>query len=197
MADGATAPIHRSAWVFWALAASLVLNFSLVGGAVGYWIATQRAPAFAAGGSEDLAPIDAEQRAEDPGLWMRELSPRVFISALPPRYRRTATRTVIREGRASVELVRANVEARRAVLDALFVDEFDADAVAAALAHARETENRMVARGHEILLSVLEDIPPEQRGDALTSMRASLVRRGLDGQDGQRRDGPPPRSAPY
>ncbi len=187
MADDGVGPWRPAPGIIWALGASLLINIAMVGGGVGYWAATRRAPP---------APMAVGEPASwTPGrggpprdVWARELTPRTFILALPPRHRRAAIRKVIREGRASVELVRANMEAREAVLAAMFADEYDSDAVAQALARARDTEAQLVARGHEILLTVIDEIPADQRARALATLRANL-----DSPKPVQRQAPPPR----
>ncbi len=173
MADVGAGPLQPRPWMMWALGASLLANVVVLGGGVGFWAAARREPAAAIVAGE--LGHDARAGVYD-GVWTRELTPRTLIGALPPQQRRAAIRKVIREGRASVDLVRANMEAREAVLVAMFADDYNSEDVAQALERARETEARLVARGHEILLTVIDEIPPDQRGRALESLRAHLDR---------------------
>lgn len=155
-----------------AFVVSVLVNVLLMGGAVGYGVSARNAAA------ERLLTEDT-QRARAlvrPGdVWNRELNPRALLAALPPELRRQAARGFLEQGRGARHVVREGRRAREAALAEIFAEDFDAEAVGAALQQAREAEARMVARGHDVLLSVLSSLPEEERRAALQRVRDGLT----------------------
>ncbi|RKQ95273.1 periplasmic heavy metal sensor [Maricaulis maris] len=119
---------------------------------------------------------------------------RGFVEALPDEARDEA-RSRLRDSFAGMrDIVGEGRDARRE-LDALLVaEEFDADAVAAAMARMRESQRTMEARIEAVVLDVVAGLDAETRAAALQAGRDRIGReaRGRRGPRRDRRDEPRP-----
>lgn len=100
-----------------------------------------------------------------------QITPRRLVDALPEDYRREARRILRREGVRALPLIVERGRARRAALAALLADDFDDERVASALARLRAAEAAVTERGHEILVMILDEMPPEERGALVREVR--------------------------
>jgi uncharacterized membrane protein len=144
-----------AAWRNLALAASLLFNVFVIGVLVG----------GKAAGARLAGPWARD--AGEPVFLARDFSPRHFVMALPEERRREVARYAMREGRDAMPMIREAREAGAQALAALSAEDFDPEAALAALNAAREAQARVERRGHEILVTVLADLPDDVRLDAL------------------------------
>ncbi len=133
-------------------------------------------------------------RGDRPGRGGFDL--RGFVEALPEASRQEARERLRADFDEMRGLARDGRAARRE-LDALLVaEEFDTEAVAAAMAQFRNTQREVEARIEAIVLDVVADLDAETRTAALQAGRERMGRRGPppDGHRHRRpQDGPPTR----
>ncbi len=100
-----------------------------------------------------------------------DISPRAVIDALPPAYRRAAVRVLRQEGRDARGLLRTRFAARREALQVLLAEDFDREAALAALETYRAADQAVRSRGEEIVVDILEGLPPDARRDLAQRLR--------------------------
>ncbi|WP_291844038.1 periplasmic heavy metal sensor [Maricaulis sp.] len=119
---------------------------------------------------------------------------RGFVESLPEAARDEA-RSRLRASFAEMRDIAMDGRAARRELDALLVaEDFDADAVAAAMERMRQSQRAVEARIEMIVLDVVAELDAETRAAALQAGRerighSAMHRRGTP-RDG--REGPPP-----
>jgi uncharacterized membrane protein len=158
------------------LAVSLAANLLLLG--------------FVVGAGVRLAGPAATR--PEPVAFSERLSPRGLLQGLSPDARREVRQAIVGEGLRAAPLLRELREARAAFEATARAEPFDAEAVREALAQLQQVEGQLRDRSSELVITILEDLPPEERARALVEMRDR--RRGFRRRsDGSRdRDGPAP-----
>jgi uncharacterized membrane protein len=159
------------------LAVSVAVNLLLLGFLVGAGarLAGPGAP------SSDAASFDAA------------FGPRRVLESLSPAERRDVRRTIVGEGLRATPLLRELRAAREDFEATARAEPFDVEATRAALERLREVERQLQDRSGELMLTILGELPPEERAQALREMRDRGRRfRGPGARDGAR-GGPPPR----
>lgn len=154
-------------WRDIALVVSVAANIFILGAVVG----------GKAAGLRVVGPWAAE-RGEIGRLGAREIDPRAYIAALPREQRRETMRRVMTERSDVRPLFREAHEARRAVGELMEAETFDPDALRAALDRVRAADAVLQARGHDFLIRLMEETPPEIRREALETARRHPRRRG-------------------
>lgn len=113
---------------------------------------------------------------------------RSFVDALPAEARDEARRR-LRETFSDVrERGRESIEARRELDTLLVAEDFDADAVAAAMERMRTSQRAVEARIEAVVLDVVADLDAETRAAALQAGRERIGRERF-GRRGPPREG--------
>jgi uncharacterized membrane protein len=159
----------------WILAASVGVNLVLI--------------SFLAGvGAHQLAtPGPTPPRAAVVGPFQ----PRMLIEGLPADEQERARVVFRREGARSLPLLRAIETARADLEAAMLAEDYDPEAVAAALDEVTAAETRLSQRSNAVVVQILGELSPEQRArlvERLSERRFGGPGRGPGGPDGPRFD---------
>jgi uncharacterized membrane protein len=149
------------------LAGSIAVNLVLVG--------------FVVGAGARLSSADAPRRG--PEIAAPALSTRALIRSLPEAERPRARREILGEGVRSAPLLGELREARREFEESVRAEPFDAEGARAALVRLRSAESELRTRSSELVITILADLPAEERARILTEMserRRGFRRRGSD-----------------
>jgi len=162
MSDTTQAPHPKSFPWRTLLIASAALNVALIGGLIGTYAA----------GARLERPVPAQVLAT-----IRGPGQRAFMEALEPQTRRVVRRALLARLPDFREPRQRSRAARVALLEIARQDPYNSEATRAAFADVRAADAEMAALFHDIVADVLEDLPPEQRRDALNALARHLHER--------------------
>ena len=167
-------------WII-ALLASVLLNGALAG-----FVLHRTAD------GPDWRPEHGERHRPHPERSGPGFDARRFVFALPDDVRREARARMRSDMEEIGDLFEDSRTARDRAEALMRAEDFDREAVAAALQDIRDTRGRIERHMEAILLDVVEDVDAQTRSDALDAAKSERHGRRFDGD----RDGRGPRGNP-
>lgn len=140
------------------------------------------------------------QHGPIPGLGPAAVpGPRIIVGALPKESRQRILLLLQDDRQAARETARTAREARRLVVDAFLAEPFSGDVLKDRLGQSRTADMAAVTAAHDVIVTLMEALSPEERALVAEAVRTRLMsrphRQGF-GLRGEGREAPEPFSEP-